>query len=147
MAEILLRPAARADAAAIRRLIYTEKLNPISLDWRRFLVAVNESGAVVGCIQVKPHGDGTRELASLVVQPAYRGQKLASRLIEKVLSGETGPLYLTCRGSLEPFYRRFGFSLVPTDDLPPYFARLARFVALVRRVARLPEGMAIMRRA
>ena len=41
-------------------------LNPFSLGWPRFLVA-EDGGRVVGVAQIKPHGDGSRELASLAV--------------------------------------------------------------------------------
>ena len=69
MPEVSFRPAVRSDAAGIRRMVRGERLNPFSLDWRRFIVAEDENGSVVACVQVKPHGDGSRELASLVVLP------------------------------------------------------------------------------
>jgi amino-acid N-acetyltransferase len=146
MAEIHLRPATRSDASAIRRMILTERLNPISLDWRHFILAVDENECLVGCVQVKAHGDGTRELASLVVLPEFRGQGLARRLIEAILAQETGPLYLTCRASLEPFYNRFGFQIQPDADLTHYFRRLTRMVRIFQRIARISENLAVMRR-
>ena len=39
-------------------------------------------GEVIGCAQIKPHRDGSRELASLVVHPDYRGQGIARRMIQ-----------------------------------------------------------------
>jgi N-acetylglutamate synthase-like GNAT family acetyltransferase len=68
-----LRRARQPDAPAIRRLIRQVGINPLGLDWRRFLIAVDAGGQLVGCGQVKPHADGSLELASIAVQPAWRG--------------------------------------------------------------------------
>jgi N-acetylglutamate synthase-like GNAT family acetyltransferase len=146
MSEIRLRPAVRSDAAIIRRMISSERLNPFSLDWRRFILAVDENGHVAACVQVKPHGGGIREMASLVVQTEYRGQGLARRMIESVLARETGTLYLTCRASLIPFYNLFGFQSLPAADLPPYYQRLTRLVGFIKRIVHITENLAVMRR-
>jgi N-acetylglutamate synthase-like GNAT family acetyltransferase len=146
MPEPLLAAAQETDAPAIRRMIWSEGLNPISLNWRRFVVARDDTGQVVGCIQVKLHGDGTRELASLVVQAEWRRQGLATRLIQTILKDETGALYLTCRESLQTFYKRFGFHILNPSELPPYFRRLRTAFVIYRRLARLPEDIAVMRR-
>lgn len=126
-------------------MVLAERLNPFSLDWRRFILAVDMNGQLLACVQVKPHADGTREMASLVVQPQFRGQRLARRMIEAVLASENGTLYLTCRGSLEPFYARFGFMPLPDVDLPPYFRRLRRLVHVLQRIVHLPENLVVMR--
>jgi N-acetylglutamate synthase-like GNAT family acetyltransferase len=146
MSEFTLRPAVGSDARTIRRMIYQERLNPVSLDWRRFTLAEDPNRHVAGCIQVKPHGDGSRELASLVVRAEFRRLGLARQLIEAVLARENDPLYLTCRASLTPFYTRFGFTILADPDLPPYFRRIRRVFRFLRRLARLPEDLAIMRR-
>jgi amino-acid N-acetyltransferase len=139
-----LRKAGRADRAAINRLIAGEHLNPMGIDWQRFLLAVDLDGRIAGCAQVKPHGDGTRELASLVVLPSYRGQGLARRLIETLQTEAQPPLYLTCRSSLVSLYQRFGFRLVEDEELTPYFRRLKGLVSFLQRVARFSEGLAVM---
>jgi N-acetylglutamate synthase-like GNAT family acetyltransferase len=146
MSDFSLRPAAGSDARTIRRMIYQERLNPVSLDWHRFTLAEDPNGHVAGCIQVKPHGDGSRELASLVVRAEFRRLGLARQMIEAVLTRENGPLYLTCRASLTPFYTRFGFAILADPDLPPYFRRIRQVFRFLRRLARLPEDLAIMRR-
>jgi N-acetylglutamate synthase-like GNAT family acetyltransferase len=146
MSEIQLRPATRSDANVIRQMIFRERLNPVSLDWRHFILAVAKNDQVIGSVQVKPHADGTRELASLVVLTEFRGQHYAHRLIEAVLARETGPLYLTCRASLEPFYNRFGFKSLPDADLTPYFRRLTRLVRILKRIVPISENLAVMRR-
>jgi N-acetylglutamate synthase-like GNAT family acetyltransferase len=135
-AGLRLRPAGHADAAAIRRLVWQVHINPMSLDWRRFTLVVDADGRMLACAQVKPHGDGTRELASLAVQPGWRGQGLAGVLIAHFQRQAGPPLYLTCRIALEPFYRRFGFRPLEDAELTPYFARLQRVANLFGWLAR-----------
>jgi amino-acid N-acetyltransferase len=120
-----LRRATAADASFIRRLVYAERLNPLGLNWRRFWLAVDENGRVIGCGQVKPHGDGSRELASIVVLPEWRNQGVASAIIRRLLAENPPPLYLTCRAELTPFYARFGFEVAENpSELSPYFRRI-----------------------
>lgn len=142
---VMLRRAERADAAAIRRLIGRERLNPMGLNWRHFTLAVDADGNWLGCAQVKPHGDGTRELASLVVVPAWRGRGLARALILHFQAQAGPPLYLTCRAELEPLYARFGFRSLGEAELPPYFLRLRRIANFLFRLARREDGLRIMR--
>ncbi len=141
-----LRSARKEDAAAIRKLIHQVGINPTGLDWRRFMLAVDEHDRMAGCAQVKPHGDGTRELASLAVQPAYRGQGVARQLIEYMLARTPSPLYLTCRSRLQPFYEKFGFQVVSSQELPPYFWRIARLAALFGRGPASTNGLRVMQR-
>jgi N-acetylglutamate synthase-like GNAT family acetyltransferase len=126
-----IRGAARQDGQAIRRLIRQVGINPIGLDWRRFLVAIDDQGALIGCGQIKPHGDGSNELASIAVAPAWQGLGIASALIWQLMdaharSRPNTPLYLTCRASLEGFYTRFGFQMIGPEAMSPYFRRIFR---------------------
>jgi GNAT superfamily N-acetyltransferase len=110
-------------------------LNPLSLGWPRFLIAEEvgraKAGRIAGIGQVKQHGDGSRELASIAVIPERQGQGIASRIIQALLAREPGPLYLTCRPELEPFYKRFGFRPVTSlSAMPPYFRRIYRLVQI-----------------
>lgn len=130
MADITLRPAAADDAADIKTLIRLVRINPMDLDWRRFIIASSADGELVACAQVKPHADGTLELASLAVRPAWRGRGLARRLVEQLLSQSPRPLYLTCRSSLGVFYGKFGFRTLAFDELTPYFRRLQRLAGV-----------------
>jgi hypothetical protein len=68
-----LRPAAKKDQPEIRKLVLAGGINPSGLDWQRFFVAEDQAGKVIGCAQLKPHRDGSVELASLVVveDPLY----------------------------------------------------------------------------
>jgi N-acetylglutamate synthase-like GNAT family acetyltransferase len=141
-----LRPASQADQRAIRALIASEQLNPFSLDWRRFVIAVDPGGEMIGCGQVKPHGDGSFELASVAVLPAWRGQGVAGAIIEHLLASQPGPVFLTCADRLENFYRRFGFRIVGRNEMTPYFRRLASLAGVFLRLARRPEKLLVMRR-
>jgi amino-acid N-acetyltransferase len=110
-------------------------INPMNLHWPNFLIA-EEEGATVGIGQVKPHNDGTRELASMVVVPERRGQGVGAAIIERLIADHPGGvLHLTCRQQLSGYYERFGFRAIAREDYSPYFRRLmpianffARFV-------------------
>ncbi len=136
MADISLRPATQADDAAIKALIRSAQINPMDLDWRRFLLAVTREGEMVGCGQVKPHSDGTRELASIAVRPAWRGQGIAHLIIERLLAESPRPLYLTCASRLGPFYEKFGFRVLSESEMTPYFRRLSRLATAFMKMAR-----------
>jgi N-acetylglutamate synthase-like GNAT family acetyltransferase len=109
---------------------------------------VDEAGAMVGCGQIKRHGDGSRELASIAVVPEMRGRGLARCIIERLLAESEGPLYLTCRASLGPFYEKFGFYRLDwSGPLPPFFHRLSRLMKIMNSLHVIPaEGLLIMRR-
>ena len=88
-----IRPAFESESTQIKDLINLVGINPTGLDWKRFVVAVNDSGQVIACGQIKPHGVDIRELASIAVQPEYRGQGLARAVIEVLLSETPRPVY------------------------------------------------------
>ncbi len=127
-----LRPARASEQARIRQLVRQGRINPTGLRWERFLVAVSTEGEVIGCAQIKPHADGSRELASVVVTPTWRQRGVARSLIEHLLQHNAPPIYLTCRAVLEDFYTRFGFRVIPTEALPRYFRRIARLAGILR---------------
>jgi N-acetylglutamate synthase-like GNAT family acetyltransferase len=114
-----LRPAEHSDHAAIRRMIYQASINPLGLNWRRFVVITDQKGELAACGQIKPHRDGSHEMASLAVLPDYRGQGLARSIIEHLLEQAPRPVYLTCRGSLERLYQKFGFHTVELPQQMP----------------------------
>jgi amino-acid N-acetyltransferase len=144
MTEITLRPANRREASAIRALVIAAGLNPFGLDWRRFVVAISPAGQVVGCLQHKPHRDGSLELASLVTAPDFREQGIARRLIADFLEQHEPPVYLMCRAELTEFYVRFGFQVVPLAEMPPYFRRIQRLTDLFLHGRDAKKGLRIM---
>ncbi len=102
----------------------------MDLDWRRFVVAVDEAGKMRGCGQLKPHGRDILELASIAVEPEHRGKGIARAIIEHLITQAPRPLYLMCRSDLGPFYERWNFQSIPLDEMPAYFRRLARLASL-----------------
>lgn len=125
-------------------MVRAARLNPLGLDWRRFFVAVDRTGEVVACIQVKPHGDA-RELASLVVARGWRGQGLGRQMVRHVKDEAGPPLWLMCRSSLAPFYERSGFSEVRRrGEMPGYFRAIHVLFSCSRRFTRSADYLAIM---
>jgi N-acetylglutamate synthase-like GNAT family acetyltransferase len=142
-----LREATAGDQEAITRLIRAVRINPLSLRWSRFLVAVDGDGRVVGCGQIKPHRDGSVELASIAVERAWRRQGIATAVIERLMQDHPGQLWLTCLDKMVPFYRPFGFDQVlDSAVMPPYFRRSLRAARLLKRLSRRPETLAVMTR-
>lgn len=122
-----LRSAEAEDRDAIRALVLGARLNPSGLDWRRFVVIVDPEGEVAACGQVKPHRDGSKELASLVVEKQHRSQGLGGVVVDRLMAEYGPPLYLMCRSTLLSYYSRFGFQeLTPEMEQPPYFKRIRR---------------------
>ena len=130
---IQIRSAIQADQKTIARIIRDAGINPMSLDWHRFVIA-EDVGAVVGIGQVKQHSDGSRELASIAVIPKRQRQGIASEIIRALLANERGDLYLVCRDELESFYARFGFRKIGQREMSPYFRRLMRVMNVIARV-------------
>ncbi len=130
-----IRPAIAQDQDTIKRIVHAANINPLNLDWRHFIVA-EEDGQIVGIGQIKTHGDGSRELASIATIPERQGQGIASQIIRTLLARETGELYLMCRSPLESFYSRFGFRRIGPDEMPPYFRRIMRVARLFTTLMR-----------
>jgi N-acetylglutamate synthase-like GNAT family acetyltransferase len=141
-----LRPATVDDDPDIRRLVHLGQINPTGLDWRRFVVAILPTGEVIGCGQVKPHGDGSRELASIVVDPEWRGQGVARAVLERLLDEHPGELYLMCRSVLGQFYEKFGFRSIPQAEMPRYFRRISRVAGLLHALQGEGDSLLVMRR-
>jgi N-acetylglutamate synthase-like GNAT family acetyltransferase len=140
-----LRPALATDARAIRSLIFRVGINPRDLDWRRFVVVIDPQGTLVGCGQVKPHSDGSRELASIAVRPKWRRRGLASEVIRRLMADAGPPLWLMCRSDLAAFYRRFGFASVDdAERMPRYFRRVYRLAKAAAKLLPGDNPMAVM---
>ena len=146
MTTFSLRPANSADFPAIKTLVHNARLNPTGLKWQRFVVAENDFGEVIGCGQIKPHRDGSFELASLVVAENYRGQGIARSLVAHLLDNHERNIYLMCRSSLGEFYRKLGFVPVLEPKMPPYFRRISRLASLVEFLQKEGENLLVMRK-
>lgn len=140
-----IRPARKTDAAQIQDLIHLVGINPMGLDWKCFVVAVDDRDEMIGCGQLKPHGQEALELASIAVYPKHQGNGIARLIIEHLLKESPRPLYLMCESSLGPFYEKFGFQAVPYEEMPRYFQRMSKLAGLVTILARRQERLLIMK--
>ena len=141
---VCLRKSTAQDQRPIRELIWRVGINPLGLDWRRFIVAVDEQDRLLGCGQIKPHGDGSRELASRAVRPERQREGIGSQISQRLLAENPLPLYLTCRASMEPYYQKFGFEAVGWGEMPPYLRRILRLFQFLRRFSPALEELRVM---
>ncbi len=140
-----IRPALESESAQIKDLIHLVGINPTGLDWKRFIVAVNDGGEVIGCGQVKPHGADIEEMASIAVPPAYRGQGIARKIIEELLSKTSRPVYLMCMGYNGPMYEKFEFKSIPYEQMPRYFQRIQKVFDIADVFRRTGEELLVMK--
>jgi N-acetylglutamate synthase-like GNAT family acetyltransferase len=140
-----VRPAVESESAQIKALIHEAGINPTGLDWKRFLVAVDESGQVIGCGQIKPHGKDILELASIAVASKHQGLGIARRIIEMLLAQTPRPLYLMCIEHNGPMYKKFGFRTIDYAEMPRYFQRIRKLFDLTRAVRRANEDLLVMK--
>ncbi len=140
MTNFTLRPAQETESAAIKDLIHRVGINPMDLDWRRFIIVVDAQDRIIATGQIKPHGRDIHELASIAVTPEYRGQGLARAIIEYLLKDSPRPLYLTCQSKLEPLYEKFGFHTIPYEEMPRFYQRISKLVGLIKSVGKFGEG-------
>jgi len=144
---ISLRPATAADQKRIVEIIHIVGINPMDLKWQHFTVAVDDAtNAIVGTGQIKTHGDGSRELASIGVLPEYRRQGIAHRMMEHLLAHSTGTLFLTCLSTMGSFYEPYGFRIIGDDEMTPYFRRLKRIAKTLMRFMRPGVKLLVMKR-
>ena len=140
-----LRPALESESTQIKNLINLVGINPMGLDWKRFIVAVNDGGQVVGCGQIKPHGEDIRELASIAVDPAYQGNGIARAVMEQLISSTARPVYLMCISKMENFYIKFGFKAIPYSMMPRYFRRISNIFHIADFVRHSGEELRVMK--
>ncbi len=145
MTTFTLRPARESEAGQIKDLIHLVGINPMGLDWKRFVVAVNDRDEMIGIGQLKPHGEDILELASIAVYPEYQGQGVGRGIIEYLLKDSPRPLYLMCESSLGPLYEKFGFHGIGYEEMPRYFQRMSKLAGLVTTLARREERLLVMK--
>jgi N-acetylglutamate synthase-like GNAT family acetyltransferase len=113
-----VRPAIPEDQPHIRALARGERLKPTGLDWPRFIVA-EDAGRIVGAVQLRRHPDGSSELASLVVAPAFRRHGVAASLIDRRLADATGRVFVITGRRHAGYYRRWGFNAIGSMRATP----------------------------
>ncbi|MCP2070881.1 UNVERIFIED_ORG: GNAT superfamily N-acetyltransferase [Pseudomonas lini] len=80
---------------------------------------------IVAALCLRPVAGG-HWLTGLLVDPAYRAQGIAARLIAEAVKDVNEPVWLFCHPDLRDFYERRGFSFDP--ELPYAMAeRLSRY--------------------
>jgi GNAT superfamily N-acetyltransferase len=80
---------------------------------------------IVAALCLRPVSGG-HWLTGLFVDPAFRAQGIAARLIEEAVKGLDEPVWLFCHPDLRGFYERRGFAFDP--ELPYAMAeRLSRY--------------------
>jgi len=109
-------------------------------------VAVALEGNLLGCGQIKPHADGSRELASIAVQEQVRGQGVARAVIEALFDlVPERPLYLMCRTRLRSFYVKWGFHAIVKEEMPPYFRNISRIERIFNSKGQPEDRLLVMR--
>ena len=146
-----IRHAVEGDQDAITTLVRSEHLNPLGLDWRRFIVAADATG-LRGAVQLRIHSDDSRELGSLVVRGDSRGRGIASRLIDARLAAATSRVLMITGAAFARNYERWGFRRIAPTATPIgvrfnyYFGQIAGgLISLLR--GRRPKELAILERS
>jgi len=145
MTTFTLRPARESEARQIKDLIHLVGIIPTGLDWKRFIVAVNEREEILGIGQLKPHGVEVLELASIAVCPEHRGNGVARAIIEHLLKDSPRPVYLTCLSTLESLYQKFGFQTISYSEMPRYFQRISKLANVFFTFANKDESLLVMK--
>src|SRR5678816_1993681 len=145
MTNFTLRPARESESSQIKDLIHLVGINPMGLDWKRFIVAVNDRDEMIGCGQIKPHGTEILELASIAVYPEQQGKGVASAIIQHLLAHSPRPMYLMCESSRGSLYEKFGFQAIEYDEMPRYFQRMSTLAGLMTTLARREERLLVMK--
>ena len=70
---------------------------------------VVREGEIVAGLCLTPVTGG-QWLTGMFVAPAYRGQRLAARLVHQAVAEVEGTVWLLCHPDLERLYQRMGFS-------------------------------------
>lgn len=140
-----IRPALETEATQITDLIHLVGINPSGLDWKRFVVAVDEEGTVLSCGQLKPHSEGIVELASIATHPEHRGQGLAHAIMDDLLQKAPRPLYLMCIAHNGPMYEKLGFYTISVDEMPKYFRRIRKLFDVAEVFRKPDEELLIMK--
>lgn len=147
---IVIRKARLEEDKAIRALVLRERMRPIDLKPENFLLAV-KGDEIIGTVQMRRHPDGSRELGSLVVAPAWRRQGIAIRLVNELLKGQGQNVYAITARAHGAHYARWGFERVAARSVPRsirlhhFLGSLGSIVSLFKR--RSVRRLVILKRA
>jgi N-acetylglutamate synthase-like GNAT family acetyltransferase len=147
--QVVVRRALASDQAGIEALVRSEPLNPNGLHWHRFVVTSDAQG-LVGAAQLCHNGDGSHELASLVVRPRGRGHGIAAQMIDLLVDGRRGRVFAVTRRANVPRFARWGFVEIDASDAARevrtrrMIGQLASVVSLLR--GRRPSALVVLER-
>lgn len=137
----VFRRAMENDQPAIRALVHGEQISPTGARWPNFLVAAKGS-RIVGALQIRKHSDGSRQLGSPVVDKDLRGQGIAARLIDTLLSNEREPVWMITSEHRAGVYRQWGFERIEPSAAPVkvrFNWRMGSLAGIVSFLRRLPK--------
>jgi len=133
---VSLRPARSGDIPEIERLLAAEWLPPMAIQefLESFWVLENE-GRVAGAAGIEIYGEAA-VLRSVVVAPELRGTGEGDRLVRTGLDyardHSARRVYLFTMHAA-PFFARYGFEPVTTDDFEPAVRESWQYVGLTER--------------
>lgn len=118
------RSATDGDISTARKILFEEKMNPISLSRENLLVAfddVLDEKPLLGFGQIRPLDENYAELASLYVLPERRKRGIGSGIIVELLRRhkESPSSQKVCLLTLKPnasLYEKFGFKIVLDNE-------------------------------
>ena len=103
-------------------MVRRARLNPSGLQWEQFVIGERDNRAV-GVAQLRRYPDGTKELASLVVEPGAREHGIATQMVDALLTGETAAVYTLIDRRFVDHFARWGFRQVGPGELPRAVSR------------------------
>ena len=117
------RDAKADDMEEIKKLIANVHGDDRKLEHSQLIVACS-GNKIVGCIRTVQAEEDCKEIASLVVDPKYRGGGVGSQLLQRILKKDSSrPLYLICTKDKQSFYERNGLMQAQVHVLPATLAR------------------------
>jgi amino-acid N-acetyltransferase len=125
-----IEPASQADTPAILQLVAAAGLPLAGLtDHLGAAIVGRAEGRIVACAALEIHRDGAL-LRSVAVDGALRGHGLGAQIVSAALDlarrrGVTKAYLLTT--TAEQYFRRFGFTPVTRDTVPPGVRRSVEF--------------------
>lgn len=120
MTPYTIRRATAEDADTIKQMVRSAPLDPNAIDWQYFTVLeiIEDGKSTIASIgMVRPEKD-IYEIDSVVTREQYRGRGYAAAVVQALIDRAPRPLYLLAETALVPYYERFGFQTIPTQESP-----------------------------